>query len=383
MAAPKAGIAFALVFATIVAISIIVITIIIVIRRIRPPAEEEDENVSNPDGALDGILCNSNDQCASGACNTTLGVCVDCLVSEDCGSTLPFCKTENNTCVECLETTDCESPETCVNNECCQDTKPVITGINATFSSNQGLEISYDIFQPRSKSKILLIIEDPTSGKVIGRAGCPDSLSAECVSVPGCDKPCIEFPATSPVLVIKESNVGFKFFGGFGYRFRMQVQYRCGTNAVQLTEMSDPFVYVMPFCPDTGPAGVSSLTTRFFFRLTRSLPPQRIRVVSFPFIITTIPNGGENFSVTILVDTIPNGHPNFAKAEFGGVTVDGPPSDEANPDIDINNKIVILPYIPPEILVTGQTYYFKLYRNGDIGECDGNLIANEVGEWTF
>ena len=382
MAAIKPGLAFGLIFATIVAVAVIVIVIVIVVRRIRPAENQEDENLDeNP--ALDGILCTSNDQCASGACNTIAGICVDCLVNDDCGATLPFCKTDSNVCVECLETNDCDSPEVCTNNQCCQDTKPEITGIVATFTSNRGIEIDYNIFQPRNRAKVLLIIENPATGKVIGRAGCPDAISAECVSVPGCEKPCIEFPATSPILVLKEANVGFKFYGGASYRFRMQIQYQCGGSSVQITDMSDPFDYLMPACPDTPAAGVFALTTRFFFRISRSLPPTRTLVESFPFIITTVPNGGENFSVTILVFDAPGQHPNFSLLEIGGVTENGPGPDEANPDYNITNKVVSLPYIEPGTIQSGQPYYFRLYRNGDIGECDGNVILSQEASWTF
>lgn len=387
-----------IIFAIIATLTIVIIVIIIVVSRLRASAKEDEKPSLEDDESLAGILCSSNDQCTSGACNTTLGVCVECLDDNQCGNTLPYCKTENNVCVECLETSDCDSPETCLNNECCQDTPPEITGITETLNSNRLLSIAYNIYQPRLKSTVSLVIEDPVTGFVLGKPGCVASTTAECIDTPGCTKPCFEFPGVSPTLDITEANAGIKFYGGFQYRFRIQVTYKCGDNNVKITDMSAPFLHVMAVCPDTpliSPlgTGIRTIVTRDGSTFPDGSVISGIAYTKTVFIVLNIPNGGPNFSVTILANDTPNLHPSLALLEFGGQTEDGfdeiicePPPTPFVPPITggpaIPYKIVRLPPVSPSIVTYGQPYYFRVYRNGDIGECDGRMTGGEVS-FTF
>jgi hypothetical protein len=61
--------------------------------------------------------CEKNSDCTNSLCDTTKGICFECLTDDNCKGNKPFCSEEYK-CTECSQNSDCDEKETCNNGAC-------------------------------------------------------------------------------------------------------------------------------------------------------------------------------------------------------------------------------------------------------------------------
>lgn len=339
----KKGLIIGLAIGGVVLVAVIVIVVILLLRAAR-------NRKKTPKTIVPGVGCVSNADCATNACNTQLGVCVDCLSDDNCGDSLPYCKSGGFSCVSCNNDDQCSDPAVCVQNQCCQDTAPVITGVTQTLSSNRSLSIAYTLSQARAGSAVLAVFSDPGTGIVLGKETCV-ATTESCANSEGCTGPCYTFSANPLTLETTEAVLGFKLFGGFSYNIRIQVKYKCGTTEEQVTPMSAAFVFTPLSCSST-PA------TTLLGTIKRDIVYGRnIAYDTAPYLTTDRPNDLPDINYNVLASTNSALHPALWTV-YSITCVSGPEG----------TKRLFLAYSAPP-----GTYWFRAQVAGAIGECFGNL----------
>lgn len=410
------------IIAIIIVVIIIIIIIIVVIVLL-----SKKKNTSTAVTGPAGVTCTKDSDCASPeVCDTTHNLCVECLDNSTCtNKRTPFCLVGNKTCVECLDQTGCANTADCCNNQCCDTSPPVITGIVTNLSSNSSIIISYTYKQPARLASVIAILSDPATGTpLIARTTpevpatkcsatkpcctCPNTLAGGCstTSTPPSANSCSTV-ATPPCTIasndkcvsgacIIQGGLTFAATGSFGlierqiaitiypltnYNISIKMAYQCGV----LTGASTAYTTMVFQTGNCNAHSTAPVIRNIFIGMKNvsGAPYSTIDgiVVQYNYsdagLLANPPTTADPVvQVGFVASPTSNIHPNLAEVQ-GGVTVTRPDTFEHG-----GFQIAILPYPP------SGTYYIRSYVSGAANQITNtpatcNSALSNQGVFTF
>jgi len=347
---PNKGLAVGIVIGVVVLIVIIVV-VVILIRRKKTTATTTKTSVSSK-------TCTSNANCpAPSVCNTSSGLCVDCLGDSNCSGSTPKCKTSLNKCVTCLADGDCTTGQTCNNNVCCSTTKPVITSVSSILSDNTRIDVNFTFSQGLTATQAIVVMEDPASGLPLFNSNlCIERPSVTCTATPncqtgdvcnsgscnivGCLSTDLHTAAQSMTVSIYENQFAIHFYPGASYRIKLKIVYTCGSLTATSTAFSDPVTHVIGNCGSLAPQTIGLSYINGGTDLLLTFPDQ----------------GTPSYQVLVVATPAPGLHPSYGVVAGPFNTLNG-----GTAYIEVPNPFSFNPL------------YVRARRYGGTGNCSGPL----------